>query len=56
MELLKYIWSLKDEQIMSRIKSSIVEKVYNITKINFCSLWLGEKVYLIEHFFIVTVI
>lgn len=34
---------------MSRIKWSIVEKVYRRTKINFCSLGLTEIVHLIEH-------
>ena len=44
------MWSLKEEQIMSRIRWSIVEKVYGQTKINFCPLCLAEKVHLIEHF------
>ena len=45
----KYIWSLKEYQ-MSRSRWSIVEKVYGRTKINFCTLCLAEKLYLIEHF------
>ena len=44
------MWSFKDEQIMSRIRWPIVEKVYDKTKVNFCLLLLAEKVYLIEHF------
>ena len=34
---------------MSRIRSSIVEKVYARTKISFCPLCLTAKVHLIEH-------
>ena len=49
-ELSKYMWSLKDDQIMSTIIWSIVEKVYGRTKINFCPLRLTRKVHLIEHF------
>ena len=49
-ELSKYIWSLKDDQIMSRIRWSSVEKVYGRAKINFCPLRLAEKLHLIEHF------
>ena len=49
-ELSKYIWSLKDVQITSRIRWSSVEKVYGRTKINFCPLCLAEKLHLIEHF------
>ena len=49
-ELSKYIWSLKEDQITSTIRWSIVEKVYHRTKINFCPLCLAEKLNLIEHF------
>ena len=42
-ELSKYIWSLTEDQMMSRIRWSIVEKVYGRTKINFCPLCLAEK-------------
>ena len=47
-ELSKYMWWLKEEQIISRIRWSVVEKVYGKTKI--CPPWLAEKVHLIEHF------
>ena len=49
-ELSKYIWLLKEDKITSRIRWSIVEKVYGGTKINFCPLCLAEKLHLIEHF------
>ena len=49
-ELSKYIWLLKEDQITSRIRWSIVEKVYGRTKINYCPLCLAEKLHLIEHF------
>ena len=49
-DLSKCMWSLKEYQVMSRIRRSVVEKVYGKTKINFCPLCLAEKVYLIEHF------
>ena len=49
-ELSKYMWSLKEDQIMSTIIWSIVEKVYGRTKINFCPLCLTRKVHLTEHF------
>ena len=49
-ELSKYMWSLKEEQIMSRISWSIVEKLYGKTQIIFCLLFLAEKVDVIEHF------
>ena len=45
-ELSKYIWLLKENQITSTIRWSIVEKVYGRTKINFCPLYLAEK---LEH-------
>ena len=35
---------------MSRIRWPIVEKVYDKTKVNFCPLWLAEKVHFIENF------
>ena len=49
-DLSKYIWSLRKDQIMSRIRWSIVEKVYGRTRIKFCPRCLAEKVHLIEHF------
>ena len=49
-ELSKYLWLLKKGQIMSRIRWSVVEKVYGRTNINFCPLYLAEKVHLIEYF------
>ena len=49
-ELSKYMWSLKEERIMSRISWSIVEKLYGKTKIIFCLLFLAEKVAVVEHF------
>ena len=49
-ELSKYIWLLEEDQITSRIRWSIVEKVYGRTKINYCLLCLAEKLHLIEHF------
>ena len=49
-QLSKYIWLLKEDKITSRIRWSIVEKVYGGTKINFCPLCLAEKLHLIEHF------
>ena len=35
---------------MSRIRWSVVGKVYGRIKINFCPLCLAEKVHIIEHF------
>ena len=35
---------------MSRIRWSIVEKVYGRTRIKFCPRCLAEKVHLTEHF------
>ena len=49
-ELSKYIWFLKEHQMTSRVRWSIVEKVYRRTKINYCPLCLAEKLHLIEHF------
>ena len=49
-ELSKCIWLLKEDQMMSRIRWSVVEKVYDRTKIIFCPLCLAEKVHHIEHF------
>ena len=48
-ELLKYIWSLKEDQIASRNRWSVIEKVYGRTKTNFCPLCLAEKLHLIKH-------
>ena len=48
-ELSKYIWLLKEDQITSRIRWSVVEKVYGRTKINFCQLCLAEKLHLNEN-------
>ena len=42
-ELSKYIWLLKEDQIASRIRWSIVKKVYGRTKINYYPLCLVEK-------------
>ena len=39
---------------MSRIRCSAVEKVYDETKLNFCPLYLAEKVHLIERFYYTT--
>ena len=41
---------LKEEQRMSRIRWSIVEKSYGQTKINLYPLYLAKKLHLIEHF------
>ena len=49
-ELSKYMWSLKEEQITSEIRWLIVEKQCGQTKINFRPLYLAEKVNLLEHF------
>lgn len=49
-ELSKYMWSLKEEKILSRIRWSIAKKVYGNAKIDFCPLCSAEKVSLIEHF------
>ena len=49
-ELSKYIWLLKEDQIVSRIRWSIFEKVSGRTKINYCLLCLAENLHLIEHF------
>ena len=46
----KYLWSLKEDQIMSRIRWAVIEKAYGRTKINFCPLCLAEEVHLVEHF------
>ena len=40
-ELSKYMWSLKEDQITSRIRRSIFEKVYGRTKIILCPLCLA---------------
>ena len=48
--LSKYIWSLKENQITSTTRWSIVKKVYGRTKISFYPLCLAEKFHLIEHF------
>ena len=40
---------LKDGQIMSTTRWSIVEKVYSKTKIYFCPLCLAEKVHLMVY-------
>ena len=50
LKLSKHTWSLKEDQIMSRIRWSIVEKVHGRTKINFCSRCLSEKVHLKKYF------
>ena len=42
-ELLKYMWPFKEQQVMPRIRWSIVEKLYGKTKINFCPLCLAKK-------------
>ena len=49
-ELSKYMWSLKEEKILSRIRWSVAKKVYSNAKIDFCPLCSAEKVSLIEHF------
>ena len=49
-ELSKYICLLKENQITSRIRWTIVEKVFGWTKINYCPLGLAENLHLIEHF------
>ena len=49
-ELSKYIWLLKEEEIMPRIRWPIVEKVCGKTKIDFCPLCLAENVHSREHF------
>ena len=48
-ELSKYIWLLKEDQIMSRIRWSINE-IYGRTKINFSPICLAENLHYIEHF------
>ena len=47
-ELSKYIWDSKDRRINSKVKWSIVEKIYSNTKINYCKLCLLEKLYIID--------
>ena len=37
-ELFKYIWALKETGINPTVKWSIVEKIYNNTRINYCKL------------------
>ena len=49
-ELLKYIWLLKNNQITSKIRCLIVEKVYSRPRIRFWPLYSAEKFHLIEHF------
>ena len=44
------MWLLKEEHTMSKIRWSIVEKVYGKTKMNFCSLCVAKKVHLMEQF------
>ena len=49
-ELSKYMCLLNKEQIMCRIGWSNLKKVYGEININFCPLWLAEKVhFIIEH-------
>ena len=40
------MWDLKDRGINLIVKYSIVEKVYNDTKINYCKLCLLEKLHI----------
>ena len=39
-----------EEQIISKIRWPMVEKVYCQTNINFCPLCIAERVHLTEHF------
>ena len=48
-ELLIYICLFKENQITSRIRWTVLEKVFGRTKINHCPLGLAEKLHLIEH-------
>ena len=47
-EISKYIWDLKETGINLIVKWSIVEKIYCNTKINYCKLYLLEKLYIID--------
>ena len=49
-ELCKYIWLLKDAKTPYNINWSIVAKVKNSAKINYCLLCLTEKYHLIKYF------
>ena len=49
-ELCKYIWLLKDAKTPYTINWSIVAKVKNSAKINYCLLCLTEKYHLIKYF------
>ena len=46
----KDIWPSKDAKIPYSIKWSLVEKVYEKTKLDHCLFCLAEKLQLIEHF------
>ena len=47
-ELAKYVWSLKDSNIIPIIKWEILSKVYGNTKQNMCKLCLTEKLWIIN--------
>ena len=47
-ELSKCIWQLKDVNIAPIVTWKIVAKVFSDTKINFCKLYLTEKVFMIN--------
>ena len=47
-ELSKYIWSLKSQGIIPKIKWRIVKKVNSVVSSNYCKLCLTEKFYIIE--------
>ena len=44
----KYIWQLKDADIIPIVTWKVVTKVFSDTKINFCKLCLTEKVFIIN--------
>ena len=47
-ELSKYIWSLKSQGIILKMKWRIVNKVNSVVSSNYCKLCLTEKFYIIE--------
>ena len=44
----KYIWSLKSQGIIPKIKWRIVKKVNSVISSSYCKLCLTEKFYIIE--------
>ena len=48
MELSKYVWSLRENNKISLIKSKIIKIVYSKTTSSFCKLCLTEKLFILN--------